>query len=292
MSVSDSAGPAPAGRPSRHESFLLVGGFRYLKLAATITLVSIVLYVADSPYGSRYGGSWAGYTLGTVGALLILWLTWFGYRKRTYAQDHGILVARLSAHVYLGLALLVIATLHTGFHFGWNVHTLAFGLMCLVIASGAFGVFTYAHYPRLMTENRQSTTMRQMLGRIASLNDELRAGAMTLDDQRAALVRRSIESTAIGGSLWRQLSGSYPNCATAAARAGIDAGAASLTPEMLATARQVRVLLDEKALLLARVRRDINYKAVMDIWLYFHVPLSFALLAALAAHVVAVFFLW
>jgi hypothetical protein len=28
----------------------------------------------------------------------------------------------------------------------------------------------------------------------------------------------------------------------------------------------------------------------MDIWLYLHVPLSFALLAALTAHVVAVFF--
>jgi hypothetical protein len=31
---------------------------------------------------------------------------------------------------------------------------------------------------------------------------------------------------------------------------------------------------------------------MMDIWLYFHVPLSFALLAALLAHVVAVFYLW
>ncbi len=30
----------------------------------------------------------------------------------------------------------------------------------------------------------------------------------------------------------------------------------------------------------------------MDIWLYFHVPLSFALLAALPAHVVSVFYLW
>jgi hypothetical protein len=30
----------------------------------------------------------------------------------------------------------------------------------------------------------------------------------------------------------------------------------------------------------------------MDIWLYFHVPVTFALLAALLAHVVSVFFLW
>ncbi|MBV9863371.1 MAG: hypothetical protein JO267_14630 [Alphaproteobacteria bacterium] len=292
MSVSDSADTARSGRPSRHESFLIVRNFRYLKLAAALAVVSLILYLADVPYGSRYGGTWAGYALGTVGALLILWLTWFGYRKRTYGQDHGVLVARLSAHVYLGLSLIVVATLHTGFHFGWNIHTLAYALMCLVVASGAFGVFTYAHYPRLMTENRQSTTMRQMLGRIASLNDELRTGAMGLDDRSAALVRRSIESTEIGGSVWRQLSGNYPQCSTAAALAGFAGEATTGFSDSESATRQTRLLLEEKAALLTRVRQDISYKAIMDIWLYFHVPLSFALLAALIAHVVAVFFLW
>ena len=61
-------------------------------------------------------------------------------------------MAWLSAHVYLGLSLLVIATLHTGFHFGWNIHMLAYVLMCLVIASGGFGVFSYARHLWLMTE--------------------------------------------------------------------------------------------------------------------------------------------
>ena len=35
-----------------------------------------------------------------------------------------------------------------------------------------------------------------------------------------------------------------------------------------------------------------DVKAFLDIWLYFHVPLSFALLAALIAHIVSVFFYW
>ena len=30
----------------------------------------------------------------------------------------------------------------------------------------------------------------------------------------------------------------------------------------------------------------------MDIWLYFHVPLTFALLAALVTHIVSVFIYW
>ena len=41
-----------------------------------------------------------------------------------------------------------------------------------------------------------------------------------------------------------------------------------------------------------RVARDIQYQALMEIWLYVHVPLSFALLAALIGHVVSVFFYW
>jgi ABC-type transport system involved in cytochrome bd biosynthesis fused ATPase/permease subunit len=52
------------------------------------------------------------------------------------------------------------------------------------------------------------------------------------------------------------------------------------------------VLLTRKAELLGRVRRDIQYKAMMDIWLFVHVPLTFALLAALVAHILSVFFYW
>jgi hypothetical protein len=290
MTVSDPAAGL-RDRPVRHESFLVYARFRYLKVACATAAVSLLLYLIDSPYGSRYGGSWAGYLLGIAGALLILWLMWFGYRKRSYLRDQGNLVAWLSAHVYLGLSLLVIATLHTGFHFGWNIHTLAFALMCLVIASGGFGVYCYAHFPRLMTENRHGTTMPQMLGRIASLNDQLRIAAMSVDDRTAKAVERAVEATSIGGSFWRQLSAHYPNCATAAALADIAKMPTDATLELAAAMRQLRLLLDEKGQLLMRARQDVRYKAMMDVWLYFHVPLSFALLAALLAHVIAVFYL-
>ena len=41
----------------------------------------------------------------------------------------------------------------------------------------------------------------------------------------------------------------------------------------------------------ARLRRDVRYKALMDIWLYLHVPLTFALLAALTAHIISIFYM-
>src|ERR671937_308841 len=108
-----------------HESFLVYRSFRYLKLSLALMLLSIL-----------------GYTLGTLGALLILWLLWFGVRKRQYHSRLGQVTGWLSGHVYLGSALLVVATLHSGFQFGWNVHTLTYVLMVVVIASGFYGVFT------------------------------------------------------------------------------------------------------------------------------------------------------
>jgi hypothetical protein len=291
VSVRDPAAGTIDARPTRHESFLAYDHFRHLKWAVALLLLAVALYVLVRPYGTPYGGGWAGYTLGTVGALLILWLTWFGYRKRTYADDHGRLAARLSAHVYLGGALFFIATLHTGFHFGWNVHTLAYALMCIVIASGVFGVFAYARYPRLMTENRESMTMVQMLGRIAGIDDELRAGVMPLDDATVAAVDRAIEATAIGGSIWRQLTARHPGCTTAAAIAHMEGHARDVPAAIEDPWRQTRLKLGEKAALLARIRSDIRYKAMMEIWLYLHVPLTFALIAALTAHVISIFFL-
>jgi hypothetical protein len=291
------AGAAPNSGPlahedDRHQSFLVYDRFRYFKIAAALVAVSILLYLFHTPYGSPYGGTWLGYILGTIGALLILWLMWFGYRKRSYASNQGRLEAWLSAHVYLGLGLLVVATLHTGFHFGWNIHTLAYALMCIVIASGAFGVYCYIRYPALMTANRHGSTMPQMLGRIAALNDELRIGAMTLDNATARLVTNATATTEIGGSWSRQLTGRYPGCATTQALHDLEALGMNADGDHQEARRQIRLLLDEKLQLLTRIRRDVSYKAMMDIWLYFHVPLSFALLAALLAHVISVFFYW
>ncbi|MCB1570760.1 MAG: hypothetical protein KDI72_06920, partial [Xanthomonadales bacterium] len=56
--------------------------------------------------------------------------------------------------------------------------------------------------------------------------------------------------------------------------------------------RKLIDILSRKRSLATRVARDIQYQAIMEIWLYFHVPLSIALLAALIGHIISVFFYW
>ncbi|MFQ5953621.1 MAG: hypothetical protein ACE5JZ_00985 [Kiloniellales bacterium] len=275
-----------------HRSVLVFRDFRYLKLTVVLVLAAIVAYLLHRPFGAANGGTWLGYTLGTIGALLIVWLGWFGIRKRRYGVGKLLLEDWLSAHVYLGLGLLVIATLHTGFQFGWNVHTLAYALMVLVIASGAFGLFAYVRYPRLMTENRGGLTLGEIMTNIAELDGQCRDVGMKLGDEINAAVLRAAGETRIGGGVWRQLSGTDPNCATSRALALVQEGTRDLTGDAANAANRLMTLLSRKVELLARARRDVRYKALMDIWLYVHVPLTIALLAALFTHVVSVFFYW
>jgi hypothetical protein len=276
----------------RHQSILAYARYRYLKLAAALTLAATVLYAWDRPANGPYGGTWLGYTLGTLGALLIAWLLWFGVRKRQFGSTVGTLQEWLSAHVYFGTTLIVIATLHTAFKVGWNVHTLAYVLMLAVIASGFFGVYAYLRYPRIMTDNLGDDTLELLLIKIADLDRQARRLSLSLPDSISKLVLAAAQGTAIGGSWWRQLRGKAPDCPTDAAVAGVQNIGRKLIGEQAKTNHQLYTLLLKKQELVARARRDVQLKAWLDIWLYVHVPLSIALLAALAIHIVSVFFYW
>ena len=121
----------------RNETFLNYRGYRFLWLNAAFVLLLIAGYCWDAPINGASGGTVLGYAYGVVATLGILYLMWFGMRKRSYHARFTTLRGCLSAHTYLGLALLIIVPLHCAFQFGWNVHTLAYVLMVMVIVSGS-----------------------------------------------------------------------------------------------------------------------------------------------------------
>ncbi|MEE9146274.1 MAG: hypothetical protein V3U27_02645, partial [Candidatus Tectomicrobia bacterium] len=171
-----------------HQSVLIYKRFLFLKLALFAILVAVVAYALHAPIEASNGGTWLGYTFGGISALLVLWLLWFGIRKRRYGPGNVNLESWLSAHVYFGLALIVIGTLHTGFQFGLNVHTLAYFLMLFVVLSGLFGVYAYMRYPKDMTYNRRGSTLGEMLLQIADLDRQCRDIAIKLGDEINATV--------------------------------------------------------------------------------------------------------
>jgi hypothetical protein len=275
-----------------HQSILEYARFRWFKGALLLCIVAGAVYLWHEPPLKPYGGTWLGYTLGTIGALLILWLLWYGVRKRRYGSRMGTVQGWLSAHVYLGTALIVVATLHTGFELGWNVHTLAYVLMVLTVASGFYGVFVYVRIPAAMTANRGDETLERILLRIAELDREIREKALSLPDQILTPVNRSLDGTRLGGSFMRVATGRDPSCPTAKALGELPEIGKRLTGEAAKLNHEVYTLLLQKNELLQQARRDMHFKAMLDLWLYIHVPLSIALLAALSAHVISVFLYW
>ena len=276
-------GRAITTRLARHQGFLAHGGFRYAIVAAVVVTVAIAIYVVDKPDPRPNGGSAYGYVLGTAGALLILWLTALGIRKRTITPGPWSLKAWTSAHVYLGLALIVIGTLHTGFQFGWDVHTLAYALMLVVILSGMVGVALYAWLPRLMSDNRGERTDTQMVIELRTLDGQLNEAGQSLDGDAARHVNAALDEDPFAPGFWRRLTGWFPRSATRVALQWFRARAGD---------ERLDGLLDRRAAMLARMRRHMQLKAALEGWLYVHVPVTFALLAALTAHIVAVFFYW
>lgn len=275
-----------------HEGFLRHRKFLWLKVALTLSFIALLGYALIDVQPRPNGGSAYGYALGTVATLLILWLTLLGLRKRAMTRGRWSLKAWTSAHVYLGLALIVVATLHTGFQFGWNVHTLAYALMILVIASGVYGIAVYATLPPALGASRSDMTRPQMIDALVKLDRQLGTAAQPLGHDEAKIVRLSLDDDVFGGGLWRRLSGRDRRCRTARALAETRRRLAIATGEQADALEAVAALLERKSAALDRIRGHLRIKALLEIWLYVHVPVTFALLAALAAHIVSVFFYW
>jgi hypothetical protein len=224
---------------------------------------------------------------------MILWLAYLGIQKRSVAAGNWTLKGWVSAHMYLGLSLLVLVTLHAGFKFDLNVHTLAYALMVIVILSGLAGVWLYATLPRALSANRGEVTQRQMIEEIFTLDRQLRETGQPLSGPAASAIRLSVERTVIAGGLITRLSGLRPGCANRRAlvriRRQMKRARKDTAPEALIV---VEGLLAQKAAVLVILRRHIQIRSQLEIWLKIHVPATVALLMALAAHIYSVFFYW
>ena len=291
-----------------HESILAFRKRRYLWVALVVAAAAIAAYSLHDPQEPPNGGTLLGYTLGVVATLLIFWLTWFGVRKRRYASNAGTVQGWLSAHVYLGLALPIVVLLHAGFQFGVNVHTLAFVLLVIVIASGLYGVFVYTKYPERISTNRGGASRPELFDQLADLDRRARRVADKLNETFADLVQSGISRTELGGTLWERLRqkdnskivlpGSGPSGAVSNAgqEAALDWLAEQQTTstdgEAAAKIGELSALLRNKRKLLRQLREDLRLQAGMELWLYVHVPLTAALLMALAAHILTVFLYW
>lgn len=269
-----------------------------------LSALALAAFVAYRPIGGRDGSTLVGYGLGGLGALIVLYLSVLGIRKRRFASSKGRRRDVVSAHVYLGLSLIFIATFHTGFEFEWSVHTLGYVLLMLVILSGIFGITVYASLPDTISRNLSeaivekkrfdASNLEQLEMDIEDVDKRLERSLQFLPDAFREPIRSSLEKTRLGGGLFTILGGSSRRCATAKAlnevRDLVDRGHFSDEERR----RIVEVVRDlaRKREVAACLRRDGRYRALLSIWLWIHIPMTAALIATLIIHVIVVFFYW
>lgn len=308
-----------------HESLLVYKNYRYAVWALILTALCSAIYLShnsawvasiSSTFGNAQvpnGGTWQGYTLGTIATLLIIWLTALGIRKRRYSSSLGKVQDWTSAHVYLGLATLVIATLHSAGQLGWNVHSLAYVLMSVVIISGIIGVYAYIRYPQLMASNRAGRTTADMFSELNALNQSGHEIAKVCEPTIMQAVETSIARTTIGGGLWAQLFARDNSLSLLPQKLHDHNSAAGLVSNKDQQAiilfvadsiprtrkkseaselQKLLTILCRRQTILRQLRRDIQLKAGLQLWLLIHIPATIALLASLTIHIISVFFFW
>lgn len=282
----------------KHQGFLEYRHFRYLKIATWLCVLASAVYIWHrnyyflNPGKLGYGGTWPGYFLGTVSALLIFWLAWLGIRKRRYDSASST-QAWLSAHVYLGCAVLVTSTLHSGFELGWNTHSLTYLLMWVVVGSGVYGVILFRRVPSLLTESMGDATLSSLMLQLQDVDNDAKRLALTLPDAYNSLVLEAANKTRLQGTAWQSLTGSVAkHCATVRAITGIEVLNQRLSASAAKTGRELYGHMIRRNGLVERIRHIHFLMSKLKLWLLLHVPLAVALLVALVAHVLSVFIYW
>ena len=292
-------------------NFLVYRNGRYGWLALFLLLAAWALHATQDSAAPPSGSTWQGYVLGGLGLTLIFWLALLGIRKRSYHAT-GRVQAWVSAHVYLGVALVGIATLHSSGQLGWNIHSVGYCLMLIVVVSGVLGAWLYLTLPRATAENRKGKTRRELFDELVSIDEVCASHGNNCSPAIELAVQSSINGTVVGGGVIDQLfardrstwldvadesdletartianpdqSGILQFVARRAPRVRGDAEANALAELVSLFARRQE--------LLRRIRKDIQLDGWLRIWLYLHVPVSIALLCAVITHILVVFLYW
>ncbi len=237
-----------------------------------------------------HGGSLIGLIFGTAGYLLILLLAYYGIRKRAYRSTFGTLEQWLQSHIYLGLLVLVLLSLHTGGRFNDTVAVTTFVLAAVVIFSGIAGAIFFVTVPRLLTEVESNLTVEEISQQLNQLGRNM---ARTASGRSAPFVR------IYDGLISESMPGWFAGWRLLFSRLRRKSGAVVADWSKLLTLvgkdeqdqlRQMLVLSRQRKELLMRLMYQQRYKNILEFWVYIHVPVTVALIAFGTLHVVAVFY--
>lgn len=273
------------------ETFLTYKGKQWLRFGVVSAVLLTASYFFYSRAMSPHGGTFIGLLYGVLGTVVIGILMGLGVRKRRYASGLGTMQGWTSAHVYGGLLTLLLIPMHAGFRFGYDIHTLAFALLCIVVISGVVGVVLYQAVPARLTKYEAGLQVEQIDREINRLFAAMRNLAKDKSDAFAKVYRDEI-ARAIGPrpSGWRLLFAGAGGDLMAKRAEELTARASQIPPHEHQAFETLSRLLFQKSQLETNLMLQMRLRNAMEAWLYLHVPVSFGMVAAVLLHLLAVFY--
>ena len=159
-------------------------------------------------------------------------------------------------------------------------------LLLLVIVSGIYGIAVYAALPRALSTNMREMTRAEMVEALDAIDRQLEGAAQPLARKEADAVIAALGQDVFRAGLFARLTGKYPRCTTRRALRVFPEGSLNKAEEKIAS------LLQRRQSQLGQIPRHMRFKALLEVWLFIHIPTTIALIAALIAHVVSVFYYW
>jgi len=275
-------------------TLLTYGGKRYLWIGLTagiVCLVSYYYYYRTHPMPPS-GSTPIGLIYGWLGLVAILVLMFLGVRKRWHASHWGTLQGWTSGHVYLGLLTLLVIPLHAGFRFGWDVHTLAFALLAIVVLSGIVGIWLYLTVPPKLTNYESGMLPDKAEAEINQILKELKSLAVGQSDVfQGAYAQHIARSHNVNPQGWRLLF--KPRDATASIgerTRELRQLVAQIPPAEQDSFSKFSGLVLRQTELETFLASEMRLKNALESWLYVHLPLSVAMSAAVAVHLLVVLY--
>lgn len=250
---------------------------------ATISLFAIHLFSRDVQLGQTARGVDLAYGFTALFAALILFAYWI--RANIYSRRLGSMRGWYVSHIYIGVLLVGVVYLHSGFRFTGTLSGAMLILFFAATASGVVGAIMYAAIPlRLSKGLGEAVTLAELTARLEKIVAEADSVAQkapaSFKELYAERLRRAIvEPRWIG----RYMTWNQKEMLTAAEE--YFGRLRRLAPEGTAHDMEIlRPLFVEKETLYFKIARLQALRA----WLDIHLPLSVALLACAIIHAISV----
>jgi hypothetical protein len=277
------------------QKFLSYRHYLWAKISLVIAVALVGSYIVYSQQTTPNGRTIAGFLYGVLGLLALLLLMYYGVRKRTYRKKQWSLQGWLSFHCYVGVLTLLIVPMHAGFSLHYNIHTLAFVLLAIVVVSGMVGAGLYYLIPRQFSQfgaelayvgtSTIDTEINQLLQHMHALSQ----------DKSNAFARKGLEEMQRGLPTrpvgWRLLFHRTPLATSLATHIQeFDADLQNIPAAEREAFKRLGVLATQKWELERRLVSQMRLQNLLEAWLYVHLPISIALMVAVLLHIIVVFY--